>query len=141
MVVGISDYTYIARLRYAHRDAEAFYQFLLSPAGGSVPKVNCTLLTDTLATTAQIVKALDNLTALVKPGDRVVLYFAGHGDQETRTIAQRGFLLTHDTFKYQLHGGRVAGYFLSGLYCHALNEKQGECDRVSGCLPCRKTGG
>lgn len=111
VVVGISEYIYVDRLRYADKDAAAFYQFLLSPAGGSVPKANITFLTNERATTAQIVKALDNLTALVQSGDRVILYFAGHGDQETRTIAQRGFLLTHDTFSSNYMAGALPVIF------------------------------
>ena len=86
VIVGISNYQFVDKLRYADKDAEVFYQFLSSPAGGSVPLSNMTLLLNENATTHQIDKTLHNLVDLVKPGDRVVIYFSGHGDQEVITM-------------------------------------------------------
>ncbi|MGF7214759.1 Tfp pilus assembly protein PilF/uncharacterized caspase-like protein [Spirosoma lacussanchae] len=102
VIVGISNYQFVDKLRYADKDAMAFHQFLASPAGGAVPLSNMKLLLNEKATTAQIEKALRDLIDLVNPGDRVILYFSGHGDQEFKTKAQRGFLLTYDT-NHQLY--------------------------------------
>ncbi|MEZ4901261.1 MAG: tetratricopeptide repeat protein [Spirosomataceae bacterium] len=96
LVVGVSQYQNVTPLRFASADAEAFYQYLLSPASGSVPVSNIQLLLNEKATLGQIDRALGNLLDMVKPNDRVFLYFSGHGDQESKTIAQRGFLLTYN---------------------------------------------
>ncbi|MBK9017581.1 MAG: caspase family protein [Saprospiraceae bacterium] len=82
VVVGISDYQDmgIPDLRFADRDAEAFANWLRSPAGGSVPERNLVLLTNKQATIAQFAKALDGLMETVKEGDLVIIYFSGHGD-------------------------------------------------------------
>ncbi len=98
LIVGVAEYQYINSLRFADDDALAFYNYLLSPAGGSVPLSNVQLLTNDKASLGQLDRALGNLLDLVKPNDKVFIYFSGHGDQESRTIAQRGFLLTHDAF-------------------------------------------
>lgn len=96
LIVGVSQYQNVTPLRFATADAQAFYNYLLSPAGGSVPLSNIQLLIDEKATLGQMDRALGNLLDIVKPDDRVFMYFSGHGDQESKTIAQRGFLLTYD---------------------------------------------
>jgi len=40
IIIGISEYKLVPSLQYAHKDAEAFEAFLLSEAGGNVPKSN-----------------------------------------------------------------------------------------------------
>ncbi|MCK6695067.1 MAG: caspase family protein, partial [Thermoanaerobaculia bacterium] len=99
VIVGISDYQspHIPDLRFAHRDAEAFAEWLRSPAGGSVPADNVQIFTDKKATNAAVITALDALLDVCQPGDQVVFYFSGHGDVETKTRSNPGFLLTHDT--------------------------------------------
>ena len=50
LVIGVSDYREegITDLQYAHRDAELFASYLMSPAGGNVPRTNIKLLTENL---------------------------------------------------------------------------------------------
>ena len=55
------------------------------------------ILKNEQATTAQIYSAMDWLLDESKKNDKVVIYFSGHGDVETKTIRQRGYLLAHDT--------------------------------------------
>ncbi len=99
VVVGISDYQHkdIPDLQFADRDAEAFAAWLRSPAGGSVPAENIQLLTNEKATTAQFASALDGLLEVSREGDIAIIYFSGHGDVETKTMQQNGFLLCHDS--------------------------------------------
>ena len=99
VVVGISDYQspQIPDLRFAHRDAGAFADWLKSPAGGSVPEDNIQLFTNEKATNYAVILALTALLDVCQPGDQVVFYFSGHGDVETKTRSNPGFLLTHDT--------------------------------------------
>jgi protein O-mannosyl-transferase len=99
VVIGISDYQdpAIPDLRFADRDAEAFANFLRSPAGGSLDGDHLKLLTNKDATTAQFDAALGWLMDESKEGDQAIIYFSGHGDVETKTRSQHGFLLCWDS--------------------------------------------
>ncbi len=84
VVVGVSDYTdpAITDLKYAHKDATAYYTFLTSSKGGSIPKDHITLLTDAQATRSNILEALATRFMRAAPQDQIVFYFAGHGQPE-----------------------------------------------------------
>ena len=99
VVVGISDYQNptIPDLRFADRDAEAFANWLRSPAGGSLPDSNIVLLKNAAATNAQMIVSLDWLIEASQPGDRAYIYFSGHGDVERVTKFNLGYLLGHDS--------------------------------------------
>jgi len=100
VVVGISDYqdAAIPDLRFADRDAEAFADWLRSPAGGGVPEENIRLLINNKATVGQTAVALiDWLLESTMPGDRVIIYFSGHGEMESRLLNQLGYLLLWDS--------------------------------------------
>ncbi len=117
VVVGISDYQDedIPDLRFANKDAEAFASFLQSPSGGNLPPENLQILTDKAATTGAIASAMDWLIADCKAGDRAIIYFSGHGDVETRTRFQRGFLLTYDSPPTNYLAGAFALIFLQDI--------------------------
>ncbi|MBK8566575.1 MAG: caspase family protein [Saprospiraceae bacterium] len=111
VVVGISDYQdpAIPDLRFADRDAEAFANFLGSPAGGSISDDHIKLLRNSEATQAQFAIALDWLMELTKEDDQAIIYFSGHGDVEKKTLTQPGFLLCWDApAKVYLAGGTFA---------------------------------
>ena len=99
VVIGISDYQddAIPDLRFADKDAEAFANYLRSPAGGSLDGDHLKLLTNQQATAAQFVLALDWLIDETKEDDKVIIYFSGHGDVEKKTLIQPGYLLCWDT--------------------------------------------
>ncbi len=99
VVVGISDYQDkdIPDLKYADRDALAFVDWMKSPGGGSVQDDNIKLLTNQKATRAQFGAALDWLIDNCKTGDQAIIYFSGHGDIETKTKYNRGYLLCYDS--------------------------------------------
>ncbi|MBK8564958.1 MAG: tetratricopeptide repeat protein [Saprospiraceae bacterium] len=99
LVVGISEYadSGIVDLRFAHRDAEIFAEYLHSAAGAGLSSENIRLLTNAQATLAAIDDGLNWLLTTSKKGDRVIVYFSGHGDVEKQTLWQRGYLLAHDT--------------------------------------------
>lgn len=90
VIVGISDYlngsdpqsgiqAQLNDLRYCDDDARIFYDFLRSPAGGSVPAENIALLIDKQACKGQIISQMESFFAKSGPDDRVIFYFAGHG--------------------------------------------------------------
>ncbi|MBK9015498.1 MAG: tetratricopeptide repeat protein [Saprospiraceae bacterium] len=99
VVIGISDYqdSHIPDLRFADKDAEAFANFLRSPAGGSLDGDHLKLLTNHQATAAQFAAALAWLIDETKEDDKVIIYFSGHGDVEKKTLTQPGYLLCWDT--------------------------------------------
>lgn len=107
LVIGISKYRELpkeAQLNYAHSDAKDFYHFLVSRAGGGVDSANIKLLLNEDATAAEIYAGLDWLLDSER-NDRIIIFFAGHGDVETRTVKQRGFLLAHDSPRAGYHAG------------------------------------
>ncbi|MFN0176402.1 MAG: caspase family protein [Saprospiraceae bacterium] len=115
VVIGISDYQDkdIPDLRFAHKDAEAFANFLRSPAGGSLEDDHLKVLTNTEATAGRIAEALDALIEHSMEGDQVIIYFSGHGDVEGKKISQPGFLLCWDSPSRVYMGGGT--YSLSFL--------------------------
>jgi uncharacterized caspase-like protein len=97
LIVGISEYSHKDwSLKYARRDAEELYDFLLSESGGKFQKDHILKLVDSKATTQNIVDALRNF--LQQPGkeDLVLIYFACHGAPDWRKPNVL-YLLTHDT--------------------------------------------
>ncbi|MFN8349333.1 MAG: tetratricopeptide repeat protein [Spirosomataceae bacterium] len=122
LIVGVSQYQHVKPLRFAGDDALAFYNYLLSPAGGSVPQANIELLVNEKATLVQVDLAMSKLLSSVKPNDRVFIYFSGHGDQESKTIAQRGFLLTYDSFSSNYNSTAFAVLYLQD-YIATLSTK------------------
>ena len=86
VVVGVSNYllagkpNQITNLKFCDEDANLFYSFLRSSAGGSVPKENIALLIDNEASKANILRQMDEMFAKSGPNDRVIFYFAGHGN-------------------------------------------------------------
>ncbi|HFA50605.1 MAG TPA: tetratricopeptide repeat protein [Bacteroidetes bacterium] len=99
LVIGISDYqdAGIPSLKYAHIDAGEFANFLQSKAGGALMEDQIQMVTNEQATAANIYAKLDWLLEVAGENDRVIIYFSGHGDVETATSRNRGFLLAHDT--------------------------------------------
>jgi len=113
LIVGISDYMNIRSLTYAHTDALNFYNFLISDAGGRADSNNIVLLLNEEATSANIYASLDWLVDETQEGERIIIYFSGHGDLESKTIRQNGFLLGHDSpANCYMAGGTISVRFL-----------------------------
>ena len=117
MVVGISSYSDpdIPQLQFANRDAEIFADYLKSKAGGSVPKENIRLLTDSNATNAAVYNAIYWLRKTCKKDDIVFFYFSGHGDVENITMFNNAFLIC-----YNSPGINYVGMALSVQYLNAI---------------------
>jgi tetratricopeptide (TPR) repeat protein len=81
VVIGISNYgtPAIPDLRFAHRDAEAFAQYLRSGRGGSLPEQNITLLSNEKATRDAIGRSIDNYLEKLGANDRLMIFISGHG--------------------------------------------------------------
>ena len=87
LVIGISDYQNLPKLRTAIADAEAIGEALKSNYGFAV----ATLLNPTRD---QIVDKLDDLRATLTPTDNLLIYYAGHGWLDNQ--ADQGFWLPID---------------------------------------------
>jgi tetratricopeptide (TPR) repeat protein len=94
VVVGVSDYEEegIPDLGFAHRDAQAFADFLVAQAGFARERVF--VFQDDAAVSYPIISQLSHVRREVQPDDVVLFYFAGHGDAESDMGVT--FLLTHN---------------------------------------------
>ncbi len=82
VVIGISQYKAVRSLKFADKDAMAFYDYLLNQVG--VPKENLTLLTNDQATLFNLKRSLGtDLKRRAGQKDTVIIYYAGHGAPET----------------------------------------------------------
>jgi len=83
LVVGVSSYQNLpprSQLKFAHRDAEAYAQFLRGTEGGALASSQIRVLTEEQASVSAIRAALREwLQPIVGPRDVVYLFLAGHG--------------------------------------------------------------
>ncbi|MFC1523394.1 caspase family protein [Thermodesulfobacteriota bacterium] len=85
VIIGISKYASpdISPLEYTDDDARGVYEFLVSSAGGRVPRENITFLLNEEATLINVKKALGVFLAKKsRKNDTVIIYYAGHGAPE-----------------------------------------------------------
>ncbi len=99
VVIGVSEYedSQIPSLRYAARDAQAVYNWLISPNGGRFAPSRVNLLLNRKATNENIKEALFAWLKQAIEEDLVVIYFAGHGSPESPDAIQNLYLLPHNT--------------------------------------------
>jgi len=81
VVVGIQDYTHIADVPFATRDAQAFYRLLIYTLGLPAARVR---LLDQGASHEMIAEALSDAAEQTGSKGRVWFYFAGHGAASSR---------------------------------------------------------
>lgn len=98
LIVGISDYQNekVPDLEYADRDAEAFARYLREETAWNAAPENVVLLTNETATYGKFLNELQALVDNTNEKDRLILYFAGHGDVERVEKDQMGYLLFYD---------------------------------------------
>lgn len=97
IIIGLSDYKQVEDLKFAHRDAQAFENFLLSEAGGKIPKENIETFLNERATRINVGDAISQVARKAKPKDRIYFFFAGHGDMEDLTQIENGLLLLYNS--------------------------------------------
>ena len=96
LVIGINDYQNVPKLHYAVEDAMAIKNMLINEYG--FPRDNVRYLIDESATQSNINKELSNIVKSAGKKDRVVFYFAGHGETESMGLEDGniGFLIPVD---------------------------------------------
>lgn len=99
VVIGVANYkdSRIPSLRYCGKDAQAFYEWLISPEGGRYSPARVKLLIDERATLNNIRRALFVWLGQPIEEDLVTIYFSGHGTPESPDTPEYLFLLPYDT--------------------------------------------
>jgi uncharacterized caspase-like protein len=132
VIVGVSTYQHgsarpqgnqIQNLNFSDDDARRFYQFLRSPAGGSVPTAQMHLITNEKASRTNLLRAL-KLFRRAGANDRVIFYFSGHGAPGffvpfDATPDGRANLLTHAELKEAFRASAARTKFCIADACHA----------------------
>ena len=95
LIIGIDKYENVQPLNYAVKDAESIQDILINTF--DFPEGNITLLKNEEATKQSIIQAFSDITIKAKESDRVLIYFAGHGDTEVLAEGgELGYLLPVD---------------------------------------------
>ncbi len=94
IVIGISKYRNLPPLRYADRDARSFYDYMVSKEGMNVDSSNISLCVNELANINNLGNCVsDILKKDIRKGDRVIFFFAGHGDYDAKIMTDQSLLL------------------------------------------------
>ena len=104
LIIAIDNYRFVPQLKYAVADAEAIRKFLITK-GGFHPKHVLTLYNES-ATKLGIETALGSyFPGKVGPNDRVLIYYAGHGQtMDLPGGGQMGYLIPVEGQADNLHG-------------------------------------
>ena len=95
LVIGINKYKCVSQLCYARNDAEAISQILIEKF--DFPKENVITLYDEQASRNEIMKSYLRFTREdVKPDDRILIFFAGHGHTISGNRNDIGYLIPVD---------------------------------------------
>jgi tetratricopeptide (TPR) repeat protein len=112
VIVGISRYKNLEeklQLQFAERDAHSIYTIAISPEGGNFKQENVHVLEGAKATLANVRHEIGEwLPSVAKDGDRVMIYFAGHGF----VYQGKGFLAPFD---FDLNNIAATGYPMDEL--------------------------
>ena len=86
LIIGVGEYKVsgVMSLKGVPNDMQSAKQMAMAM---SIPEDNITYLRDHQATAGQIRQAIQDLNARVRPGDRVFVYYSGHG---TRWVDPKG---------------------------------------------------
>lgn len=126
LIVGVSEYAApkekIDRLRYAHRDAQKFADYLTSPSGGNVPQDHIKLLTNNEATRNNIIKSLNQVLGRALENDVVYLYLAMHAKPDIS--GQPLFFLAYDSNPDDPWSTAIQQYELQGILQNAIHSKK-----------------
>lgn len=97
LLIGINHYPALPGkdLQGCVNDAQAVAALLRTRFG--FPEKNIALLLDAAATRAGILAALDQLVRRAKPGEQVVIFYAGHGSKVQTAAGWSRSLVAHDS--------------------------------------------
>lgn len=129
VVIGISKYKQVRPLKYADRDAQVFRNFLVSKEGMELDSGNVKLFLNEKATVTNIGTGLSDIVIKkLKKGDRVIFFFAGHGDYDADIFKDRALLLFYDApskayFQNLFSGDYISTTHLSSEFIEPVASK------------------
>ena len=92
LVIGIDKYQNVSNLSYAVKDAESINEILVNSF--AFPKENITFLINEDATKQNILKSFSDITKKAQDNDRVLIFFAGHGEtMDLPEGGEKGYLI------------------------------------------------
>jgi len=95
LIIGIDKYENVQNLHYAVKDAESIQDILVNTF--NFPEDNVRLLINEDATKQSIIEAFSDITIKAEESDRVLIYFAGHGEtMDLSEGGEMGYLLPVD---------------------------------------------
>ena len=95
LIIGIDKYQNVKPLNYAVKDAESIQDILVNTF--DFPEDNVKILINEDATKQNILKSFSDITKKADDKDRVLIYFAGHGDTyDLPEGGEMGYLLPVD---------------------------------------------
>ena len=102
LIIGIDKYESVRKLNYAVKDAESMQEILLKTF--EFPFENVTLLTNEQANKQNILKSFSDITKNANANDRVIIFFAGHGEtMDLPEGGEMGYLLPVDGNREDLY--------------------------------------
>ena len=107
LIIGIDKYQNVQNLNYAVKDAESIQDILINTF--DFPDGNVTLLKNEDATKQNIIEAFSDITTKAEEKDRVLIYFAGHGEtMDLPDGGEMGYLLPVDGNDKNLYLSSIA---------------------------------
>lgn len=138
LVVGVSKYHNIQTLLYADDDAVSFKDFLIDTK--LVPEANIHTLIDSTATRSRFYAEIKKIMDKLKENDRVIIYFAGHGDVDNDIDA--GFLLGYNCEATPYAASDAIDISMLERYVDAITKKNVKVILISdACRSGKLTGG
>ena len=102
LIIGIDKYQNVKKLNYAVKDAESIQNILVNSF--YFPSNNISILTNDEATKQNILKSFSDITKKAKENDRVLVFFAGHGDtMDLPGGGEQGYLIPVEGDKADLY--------------------------------------
>ena len=115
VIIGINEYEHVDKLNYAVQDAEAIKNLLVS--NFNFPKEHIIMLIDEDATLSNIRTKLFEVATSVNKRDRLLVYYAGHGETyDLKSGGERGYLIPVD--------GDLDNILLLVYQCQILKKSQ-----------------
>jgi hypothetical protein len=96
LIIGIGQYAHVRRLAKAANDAQSIQQLLTDPSLCGYEPANVLCLLDEHADKKTIQNGLDWLAAQTQPDSTVLIFFAGHGEQDPGEPITGNYLLPYD---------------------------------------------
>ena len=102
LIIGIDKYKSVKKLNYAVKDAQTMQDILLNTF--AFPSENITLLINEKANKQSILQSFSNITKNANENDRVVIFFAGHGEtMDLPEGGEMGYLMPVDGDRNDLY--------------------------------------